>query len=186
LAYSALKASVLGAGSWGTVIATLLADKVSTTMWARTKAVADNINLHHVNPTYLGQHILSEKIYATCDMEEASLDADIVIVAIPAKWIRDCLAKQPVLLKRTAVVLSVVKGLDPITNLRASEIVQNIWPYLPVGVLTGPNLAQEVIDKHPTASVVAFKDESMARLIQELFLQDYWRLYRNKMYWAVK
>jgi len=180
LAYALLKAAVIGAGSWGTVIATLLADKVSTTIWARTKSVADSINCDHVNPAYLGRHVLSEKLYATCDMKEAVEDADIVVVAIPARWIRDCFSDQPVLPKKAAVVLSVVKGLDPVTNLRASEILQNIWPELPVGVLTGPNLAQEVLAKHPTASVVAFRDESLARPIQELFLQEYWRLYRNK------
>jgi glycerol-3-phosphate dehydrogenase (NAD(P)+) len=157
----------------------MLAEKAPVTIWARRQDVADEINHNHVNPTYLGQRKLSEKIYATCNLKTACTDADLLIVAVPAKWIGNCLKDRQISLKKTSVVLSVVKGLEPTSNKRVTEILQDIWPGLPVGVLTGPNLAREVIDMQPTASVVAYQDESVAKFIQELFLRDHWRLYRN-------
>ncbi len=171
--------AVVGAGSWGSVVATLLADKVETVIWARTQSVAESINQFHTNPAYLGSYMLSKNLSATDDLEEASGEADILIIAIPAKWISDFFNSQKFIPKQSAVVLSLVKGLEPLHSMRVTEIFRQKYPELPIGILTGPNLAQEVLGKQPSASVVAFDDEQTAKVIQELFLCDHWRLYRN-------
>jgi glycerol-3-phosphate dehydrogenase (NAD(P)+) len=174
-----LKVAVIGAGSWGSVVATLLADKVKTVIWTRTPEVAESINCHHLNPSYLGPYQLSKNLLATCDLEEASGEADILIIAIPAKWISNFFDSQKLLPKQSSIILSLTKGLEPLTGMRVTEIFCQKYPELPIGVLTGPNLAQEVLAGQPSASVVAFNDDNIAKVIQELLVCKHWRLYRN-------
>jgi glycerol-3-phosphate dehydrogenase (NAD(P)+) len=169
---------VVGAGSWGTTIASLVAPRVHTTLWARRLEVAEEIAHRHTNSTYLGDRALPTELAATGDLAVALRDADLVVVAVPSHVLRSVL--ELVAPPRSArAVLSLTKGLERDTLLRATEIVSQCWPGLPTGVLTGPNLAEEVLDGQPTASVVALRDEALALELQALFASERLRVYTN-------
>jgi glycerol-3-phosphate dehydrogenase (NAD(P)+) len=172
------KIAILGAGSWGTTFAALLADRHEVTLWARREAVADQINQTHVNSTYLGSHLLPSTIWATSSIEEAVDGAKVVILALPSHGMRSVL-NAAALPSSVLVVVSLTKGLEEDTNLRMSEVIDECWAPEFVGVLTGPNLAREVLIGQPTATVIALRDERMAKFCQELFTTPTFRVYTN-------
>jgi glycerol-3-phosphate dehydrogenase (NAD(P)+) len=172
------KAAVIGAGSWGTTVASLLADRLETVIWSRSSEIATEIVEHSTNRAYLGEHVLSRQLRADTSLEQVLDGADLVITAVPSHGLRDTIAgSQP---QAGAVVLSVAKGLEQGTHLRMSEVIAECWPDHPIGVLTGPNLAPEVLDGQPTASVIAFNDEDIARELQALFGSESLRIYTNR------
>ena len=172
------KVSVLGAGSWGTTVASMLSAQVDTVLWARSDVIAEEIRTRHTNVAYLGSHALPEDLGATSSLEEALASTDIVVVAIPSHGVRSVLSSvsSP---GRDVVVLSLTKGLEERTHQRATEVIGECWEVANVGVLTGPNLALEVIDGQPTASVIAMGDEAVARDLQPLFTNASLRVYTN-------
>jgi glycerol-3-phosphate dehydrogenase (NAD(P)+) len=174
-----MKVAVLGAGSWGTTVASILAGKVTTQLWARTAEVANEINAVHTNLAYLGERALAGGLSATTDMSEAVAGASLVVVAIPSHVLRATLLGGGVSPADGIPVLSLSKGLEEHTDARMSEVIRAVWPSRPVGTLTGPNLAEEVLDGQPTASVIAIEDDALARELQELFSTDRLRVYTN-------
>ncbi len=174
-----VKVAVLGAGSWGTTVASLLAPRVATTLWARSEAVAREIRDDRTNAAYLGGDRLPEALAATSRLDEALEGASLVVVAVPSHGVRGVLEAGAGAVARDAVVLSLTKGLEEASLRRTSEIVAACWPGRDVGVLTGPNLAEEVRHGQPTASVVAMADESIGRELQELFATESLRVYTN-------
>jgi glycerol-3-phosphate dehydrogenase (NAD(P)+) len=173
------KVAVLGAGSWGTTVASILAAKVPTEIWARTSDVVREINSSHTNSAYLGDRTLAGRLRATTEMSEALEGASLVVVAIPSHVLRQTLLSGGVSPAEGIPVLSLSKGLEEHSDARMSEVIQAVWPSRPIGTLTGPNLAEEVFDGQPTASVIAIEDESLARDLQELFSTDRLRVYTN-------
>ena len=173
------KVAVLGAGSWGTTVASILSQKVKTQIWARTSDVATEINAAHTNATYLGRRVLAPQLVATTDMAEALSDSSLVVVAIPSHVVRETLLSGAVSPPDAAPVLSLSKGLEEQSDARMSEVIRAVWPSRPVGTLTGPNLAEEVFDGQPTASVIAIEDGALALELQELFSTDRLRIYTN-------
>jgi glycerol-3-phosphate dehydrogenase (NAD(P)+) len=172
------KTAVLGAGSWGTTIASLLAPQQSTTLWARRPAVAAEVAAAHTNRTYLGSYQLPEELGATSVLDEALEGASLVVVAVPSHGLRDVLelAGGP---PPGVPILSLIKGLERDSLLRATQIIEECWPGHPLGVLTGPNLAEEVLEGQPTASVVAMADEALCRELQARFSSRRLRIYTN-------
>ena len=173
------RVAVIGAGSWGTTVAALLAPRVDTVLWARREDVAGEIRETGFNAAYLGEFRLPGRLAATSVLEEALGDATIVVLAVPSHGLRAVLETSRSVVRHDAVVLSLGKGLERVTNARMSEVVSQCWPGRPVGVLTGPNLASEVLLGQPTASVIAMRDEAIATDLQHLFNSERLRVYTN-------
>jgi glycerol-3-phosphate dehydrogenase (NAD(P)+) len=173
------RVAVLGAGSWGTTLATLLAPRTETTLWCRRAEVAQEITDCGTNATYLGNYQLSTSLRATDDLAEALAGAESVIVAIPSHGVRSVLEGANGFVHVDAVVLSVAKGLERGTDARVSEVIAQCWPGRPVGVLSGPNLASEILEGQPSASVVAFDDPDVSRRFQALLSSERLRIYTN-------
>jgi len=174
--------AVLGAGSWGTAFATVLArNHVPTTLWARRAELADRINETNRNDEYLAECALPPNLHATGDLEEAVRMASVVVLGVPSHCFRDkCREIAPMLRKHVSVV-SLTKGIERDTLLRMSEVAAEAAEVSlnQVAVVSGPNLAREVARGLPGASVVACRDEDRARGLQRMFHSSAFRVYSN-------
>lgn len=180
------KIAVLGAGSWGTTFAKVLADaaegqSAQVVLWARRTEVAQEITQQHTNTAYLGDIPLPESVSATDDLTEAVTGASTVVLALPAQQLRGYLPEIRQSLAPGVVVVSLIKGLERGTNLRVSEIIaaELDLPDEQIAVVSGPNLAMEIAREEPTASVVACQDEATAEQIAALCSARYFRPYTN-------
>ncbi|MDQ6715718.1 MAG: NAD(P)-binding domain-containing protein, partial [Actinomycetota bacterium] len=154
------RATVLGTGSWGTAFAATLADAgADVTMWARRDEVVAQINAGS-NEAYLPGIALPDRIRATGDAAEALAGADIVVLAVPSQTLRTNLVGWVDLIPTDAAVVSLMKGVELGTTKRMSEVIAEVAGIEPgrIAVLSGPNLAREIAEKHPAASVVACAD----------------------------
>lgn len=173
------RVAVVGAGSWGTTVAVLASANADTVLWARRSELADEINESHTNSTYLGDTALPERLVATADLAEAVRGADLVVMGVPSHGFREIAAAAAPYVADGAVVVSLAKGLEPGRQLRMTEVAAEVLPGRPVGVLTGPNLASEVLAGQPAASVVAFADLDVAAQVQPVFAGQTLRIYTN-------
>lgn len=173
-----MRMAVVGAGSWGTTVASLAATNTPTTLWARRDHVAAAINAEHKNPDYLGAS-LSPELRATTSLEEAVSNADIVVMAVPSQGFRQVLADAAGFIRPWVPIVSLSKGLEAGSMLRMSQVANEVMPGHPVAVLTGPNLASEISVGQPAASVVAIDDAVIATALQELFSSPTFRVYTN-------
>ena len=161
------RAAVVGAGSWGTTVAALMAQSTPTMLWSRSPELAASITAEHENRRYLPGVPLPPRLVATGSMAEAIGDVEVVLVAVPSHGFRAVLESMAPHLPRGAAVISLAKGIEGGTNLRMSEIVAEVLPAHPAGALSGPNLAREVAEGQPAATVVVAPDEDVARTVQE-------------------
>jgi glycerol-3-phosphate dehydrogenase (NAD(P)+) len=173
------KVAVIGAGSWGTTVAAIASRSAPTILWARRPDLGATIDHRHENPDYLPGVVLPESLGATSSLEEAVAGASLVIMAVPSHGFRTVLGDLAPHLASGVPILSLAKGLEQGTHLRMTEVVAQILPHHPSGVLTGPNLAREVVAGQPAATVVAMTDEAIAREVQELLRTDTFRVYTN-------
>jgi glycerol-3-phosphate dehydrogenase (NAD(P)+) len=176
------RAAVLGAGSWGTAFAKVLADAgTDVTLWARRAEVAEAISSGHVNPFYLDGIELPAALAATSDPERALDGADIVVLAVPSQSLRENLAAWTPSIGPDASLLSLAKGIESGTLLRMSEVISEVTGADParIAVLSGPNLAREIAVGQPAATVVACTDEARAVEIQKSCATGYFRPYTN-------
>lgn len=171
--------AVIGSGSWGTAVATLCAANEPTVLWARRREVADAVNERHVNADYLPDCELPETLTATASLEEAVAGADAVVMGVPSHGFRDVLVELTPHLGADVPVVSLTKGVEQGSLKRMTEVVAEVAPGHPTGVLTGPNLAKEVMAGHPAASVVAMPDDGLAARLQAVFSTDSFRVYTN-------
>lgn len=171
--------AVIGAGSWGTTVASLAAVQAPTVIWARRGDAAKEIATDHTNSRYLGDALLDSTLCATSDLEEAVAGADVLIMGIPSHGFRATLREMAPHMRPQSPVISLSKGLEPDTRLRMSEVVAEETPGHPAGVLTGPNLAREVLAGQSAAAVVAMPDEGVARTLQEVLSRDLFKIYRS-------
>src|SRR3954454_21903835 len=137
-----IRVAVIGAGSWGTTVAALAAHNTPTTLWARRPELAEQIDKEHVNGDYLADYTLPERLRSTADLEEAVSQADVLVMGVPSLGFRQALEDVSEYLRPWVPVVSLSKGLELGTKFRMSEIIQQVVPGHPVGVLTGPNLAK--------------------------------------------
>lgn len=172
------KATILGAGSLGTSLAKLLAPKLDPVLLVSVEAdVVEGINRDHRNPKYLTDIDLPPNIRATGDPREA-LDQPLVIFAVPTSAIRPVAEELAGLgLPATTPLLSCAKGIERNTGERMSEILRDVFPENPIGILTGPNHAEEIAKDLITCAVVASEDEALAKSLQELFTLPHFRTY---------
>jgi glycerol-3-phosphate dehydrogenase (NAD(P)+) len=175
----ALRVAVIGAGSWGTTVAALAARSNDTVLWSRRKDVADEVVTEHTNSSYLPGVDLPDGLRATPSMEEAVGTADVVVMAVPSIGFRDVLTEAAPFVRPWIPVVSLSKGLESGTQLRMTEVVNEVLPDHPAGALTGPNLAKEIMAGHPAAAVMAFADERIARSLQPVFHGSAFRVYTN-------
>jgi glycerol-3-phosphate dehydrogenase (NAD(P)+) len=173
------KVAVIGAGSWGTAVASITAANAPTWLWARRPELADEIERHHRNSAYLDDVTLPESLRGTSDLEEAVTDADVVVMGVPSHGFRDVLAEAAPFVAAGAPVISLTKGVEQGSLKRMTEVVGELLPGRPAGVLTGPNLAKEILAGFPAASVVALEDESICTDLQRLFSTSVFRVYTN-------
>ncbi|MFK7830128.1 MAG: NAD(P)H-dependent glycerol-3-phosphate dehydrogenase [Congregibacter sp.] len=174
-----LKIAVLGGGSWGTTVAALTTRNMPVTIWARNPDTVDEINRDHRNETYLPGAALPENLRATNDIGEAVAGADVVVMGIPSQNFRSVLTEVRRHLRPWVPVVSLTKGLELDTRMRMTQIISEILPDHPVGVLTGPNLAREIMAGQAAASVIAMEDEVIVRSLQKVFNSGLFRVYTN-------
>lgn len=175
-----LRVSVLGAGSFGTTIAHLATENVPTLLWCRRQETADEINTEHQNSRYLPGHQLSPRLRATDSLAEAVSEADVVVMGVPSMGVRELLGEVRRHIRPWVPILSLAKGLEPDSNLRMSEVINEVLPDHRAGVLTGPNLAKEIMAGFAAASVIAFEDVDVARQLQGVFNSGLLRVYTNQ------
>ena len=171
--------AVLGAGSWGTTVASLSAAHVPTLLWARRAEMAEQINRDHENKDYLAGLPLHPDLRATSDLAEAVRSADALVVGVPSHSFRETLKLSAPHLRPWVPVVSLAKGLEQKTHRRMTEIIDEELPGHPAGVLAGPNIAREVLMGYAAASVIAMRDEHVASSLQPIFSSKNFRIYTN-------
>ena len=171
------RVAVVGAGSWGTAVAALVGASHPVALWVRSPELASSITGSRENATYLPGITLPEGLRATSSLEEALAGAGIVFMAVPSHGFRSVLTDLRPFSGGVEAIVSLSKGIETGTNLRMSEVVAQVVPAIPAGVLTGPNLAREVAEGQPAASVVALPDETLARHVQGLLHTRTFRVY---------
>jgi glycerol-3-phosphate dehydrogenase (NAD(P)+) len=177
-----MKAAVMGAGSWGTTFAQVLCDAgTPTVLFSREPNVAKAISGMHENPDYLPGIALDQELSATGDQAEALAGADLVAFAVPAQTLRANLAVWAPLLPPDALLVSLMKGIELGTCLRMSEVIAEVADAdaSRVAVVSGPNLAGEVVRRQVTATVVACRSEAGALTLQGACHTPYFRPYTN-------
>jgi glycerol-3-phosphate dehydrogenase (NAD(P)+) len=177
-----VKAAVFGTGSWGTAFGVVLADAgCDVTLWGRRPEVADAVNTTRTNPDYFPGVELPANLRATCDPVEAAAGADFTVLAIPSQTLRGNLAAWAPKLAPDTVLVSLMKGIELGTCERMSEVIQEVAGVSAdrVAVVTGPNLAKEIVARMPAAAVVACRDEAVARRLQAACHTPYFRPYTN-------
>jgi len=179
VAMASIRMAVVGAGSWGTTVASLAAANTPTTLWARRGDVAESINTHHVNPSYITGVALSPNLKASTSLADTVSNADVVVMAVPSQGFRQVLTEAAPHIRPWVPIVSLSKGLEAGTMMRMSQVANDVLPDHPVAVLTGPNLASEISVGQPAASVVAIADDVIATALQELFSTPTFRVYTN-------
>jgi glycerol-3-phosphate dehydrogenase (NAD(P)+) len=174
-----LRVTVLGGGSWGTTVASMVTRNAPVTLWARNPATVEEINTHHSNETYLPGACIPEKLVATNDIGDAVRDADVVVMGIPSQNFRSVLLEVKRHIRAWVPVISLTKGLELETRMRMTEIINEVLPGHPVGVLTGPNLAREIMAGQAAAGVIAMQDAIIVQELQAVFKSGLFRVYTN-------
>ncbi|MEZ5247482.1 MAG: NAD(P)H-dependent glycerol-3-phosphate dehydrogenase [Acidimicrobiales bacterium] len=174
-----MNVAVIGAGSWGTTVAHLCAHNEPTMIHSRRQDVADAINERHENPRYLEGYALHPDLTASTDLAEVVGWADVLVMGVPSAGFRETLAELRPHLRPWVPVVSLSKGLELGTRKRMTEIVEEELPGHPVGVLTGPNLAKEILAGSAAAAVIAFTDLTIAEKLQGIFSSSLFRVYTN-------
>ncbi len=180
-----LRLAVIGAGAWGTTLASIAAHGeapgAQTTIWAREDEVVDAINMSHTNPQFLPNVDLAPQMTATTSLAIALDGADAVIMAVPSQFFRSVFRDVVTLLSSDAPVLSVVKGIERGSLQRMTQIIaeESDHDRSLIGVLSGPNVAREVAEGQPAATVIALGDEAWSARLQDRFMSPTFRVYTN-------
>ncbi len=174
-----IRVAVIGGGSWGTTVAHLCAKNTPTTVWARREDVAAEVRDRHTNSAYLAGFELTPSLHATSSLDEAVCAADLLVMGVPSHVMRETAHELAGCLRPWVPVVSLSKGLEQGTRLRMTEVLQQELPGHPCGVLTGPNLAKEILAGGAAATVVAMEDETIAEALQGIFASDLFRVYTN-------
>ena len=174
----ATRLAVIGGGSWGTTLASLVSRNAHVTLWARDQDVVHEINGSHTHNRYLEGLNLNPLLSATTSLAEAVTDAHAVFMAIPSHNFRSVFEQVAPLVPSGAPIISMTKGLEATTQKRMTEVINECCPDHPVGVLTGPNLAREILEGKAAASVLALDDRS-AQWLQPILNVGLFRTYHN-------
>ncbi len=174
------KVTVFGAGQWGSTMAQVLSDAGNhVLMWGRDQAVIDEINKSRTNSKYLDNSILPNGISATTNLTDAFEYSSIYVLAVPAQSLRENLKAWKNLAAPNALFISTLKGIEVSTQLRMSQIIQDVMETDNVAIITGPNLANELILRQPAGAVVAAHTNIIAEKTVKLFATPYYRVYTS-------
>ena len=176
----AIPIGVLGAGSFGTCLATLCARQHDVRIWARDPELADAINKQRRNPVYLSDIEIPDGVTATADLAEALEDRELVICAVPSHGVRDVMTRAAPHLAEQAIIVSTVKGLEVGSCLRIDEILEEVLDpvhHPRLVFLSGPSFAREVAERRPTAVTLACREEAYAISVQESISSPWMRCY---------
>ena len=172
------KISIIGAGSWGTTLAVLLGEKgFDVKLWARREALANEIESKRENMQYLPGIKIPSNVIVDNSFKDALEDSEIIIAAVPSEFLRKTMKEiKPYF--NNQIVVSVIKGIEHSTCKRMSQVIEDELGSAKIAVLSGPNHAEEVSSKMPTASVVASKDKRTSKIISEILATPYFKLYQ--------
>lgn len=177
------KVAVLGPGSWGTALAQVLAENGHDVhIWGNNQAQMDEINTYHTNRHYLPDLKIPDSIVAEKSLADAVKDADAVLFVVPTKAIRIVAHEFNQVVENQPVIIHASKGLEQGSHKRISEVLaEEIAPENRQGivVLSGPSHAEEVAVHDITTITAASDDENLAKYVQKLFMNDYFRIYTN-------
>jgi glycerol-3-phosphate dehydrogenase (NAD(P)+) len=171
---------IIGAGSWGTTVASIVARRSPAILWARRPEVAEEITEKHTNSTYLGDLELHRRLTASSSLEAVVSQADVLIMGVPSHGFRDVLEKAAPYVRPWIPVVSLTKGLEQGTDFRMTEVIADVLPGHPAGILAGPNLAREVLEGYAAAAVVAMPDLHVASALQEIVHTTLFRIYSSQ------
>lgn len=174
-----LNVGLLGGGSWGTTVAALISRNAPVMLWARDAETVHEINTDRQNSRYLEGYTLPATMRATADMGEAVRGADVLVMGVPSQNFRQVLMDVRQHIRPWVPVISLTKGFELDTGKRMTEVIMEILPGHPVGVLTGPNLAREILQGQAAASVLSMEDEIVVKALQPLFHSGLFRVYTN-------
>lgn len=175
-----MKVTVFGTGAWGTTMAQVLHDAGNDVLlWGRSHDVVEEINSGHSNKKYIGEHLLPEGVRATSDISTAFAHSQIYVLAIPAQQLRAMLGEWKPFVNKDAIVISTLKGIEISSQKRMTEIIEEVWEIAKVGVITGPNLADELLLRQPAGAVAAAPTQALADQIRDLFRTPYYRTYTS-------
>jgi glycerol-3-phosphate dehydrogenase (NAD(P)+) len=178
-----LKIGVVGAGSWGTALANLLAAKgYGIDLWVYESEIIAQIELERENKVFLPGILLDPSIKPTADMAVASGGKDLVLVVVPSHVMRETMLQMREHVPREAIVVTASKGIENATHLTMTGVLNQTLPHVPqeqLAVLSGPSFAREVAMGFPTAVTVAAKDLAVAALVQRVFATSSFRVYTN-------
>lgn len=173
-----MKIGILGAGSWGIALAMLLnKNKHDVKMWSIIEEEVDMLNRHREHVKHLPGIKIDENIEITTNVEKVVESADIVLFAVPSKFVRSTAEVVKEFCNKEQILLNVGKGLESGTLLTLEQVLVDVFPENPVAVLSGPSHAEEVAKNMPTSVVVASKDEVVIKKVQEVFMNPTFRVY---------
>ena len=174
------KVAILGSGAWGTTLGQVLIDSGQQVLiWGRNKKVVREINRRHSNRRFLKGIDLPKELKATTDIKAVLEFADVIVLAIPAQTLRENLESWKGFFPTDLPIISTLKGIEVHTQLRMTEIAQEVLGVdkSRFGLITGPNLANEIITRQPAGAVVASENPEIIKVMQEIFSTDYFRIY---------
>lgn len=177
------KVTVFGTGSFGTALANVLAENGhQVLMWGKNEQTINEINSQHINSKYLKNAQLNDSIVATLDINSAVSFSEVYLMALPTKAMREVAKSIDSLLTSKKTFIHVAKGIENETYKRVSEMIEDsISPEhnAGIGVLSGPSHAEEIVIKQPTTVAASSKTPEVSKLTQDLFMNDYLRVYTN-------
>ncbi|MBI2656241.1 NAD(P)-dependent glycerol-3-phosphate dehydrogenase [Candidatus Woesearchaeota archaeon] len=172
------KISIIGAGSWGTTLAVLLGEKgFDVKLWARREELANEIESKRENKQYLPGIRIPSNVIADNSLKNAINNSEIIITAVPSEFLRNAI-KDIKPYYKNQIIVSVTKGIEHDTCKRMSQVIEDELGKAKTAVLSGPNHAEEVSAKKPTASVVASKDKKTGKTVAECLATPYFKQYQ--------
>ena len=174
------KVTVFGAGAWGSTMAQVLCDAGNEVLlWGRNGDVVAEINGSHTNTKYLGGQVLPSEITATSNLDEAFGFSDIYVLAIPSQQLRATLLQWKEKFSEGSLIISTLKGIEISTQLRMTEVMLEILGPHRIAIITGPNLADELILRQPAGAVAAATNMATSEQVRDLFRTPYYRVYTS-------
>jgi glycerol-3-phosphate dehydrogenase (NAD(P)+) len=174
------KVTVFGAGAWGSTMAQVLCDAGNDVLlWGRSENVIAEINATHTNAKYLGAHILPQTLSASTNLQQAFDFSDVYVLAIPAQQLRTTLQEWKTFFKPSSIIVSTLKGIEISTQMRMTEVIEDVLGGHRIAIITGPNLADELVLRQPAGAVAAAPTIELAEMIRDLFRTPYYRVYTS-------